>query len=175
MSAWPFAKSTVIIYDSFERPGYPRTPENPQGWHKAHDASRYRKDDGSLVSLAGTKLFSPVDGVVHQEGWDNAWGWYIRIRANKGDRDVWTYAHFLYRSPLRAGSKVWDGRRNGKWSRKRQTFIGYVGNTGNSTAPHSHSERKDGSSGSPYERGPRKRLYPLYLELQKEAKKVLGR
>lgn len=165
MATWPFGPKSVILYDSFERPGYPSSPTNPGGRHWAHDASRYRKN-GALLSLGGTKFFSPIDGVVVREGYDRGWGWYVRIRAKRGNQDVWTFAHFAYRVRVRVGQSVTDGRGpNGIWRRRRQTLLGYIGSTGNSTAPHMHTERHEGPSMA---RDPRKNPFPVYVKLKGE-------
>lgn len=88
-----------------------------------------------LVPGAGTPIYSIADGVVidHVDGF-GSWGNYVRIQHSIDGRTVITsYAHMQTgSSPLEIGDTMAVG-----------DFIGLVGATGQSTAPHLHLEIED--------------------------------
>lgn len=75
----------------------------------------------------GTPIYATGDGVVSEAGY-NSGGYGNKITINHGYSYETVYAH-LSRIKVRVGQKV-----------KRGEVIGYMGNTGKSTAPHLHYE-----------------------------------
>lgn len=88
-----------------------------------------------LVPGAGTPIYSIADGVVidHVDGF-GSWGNYVRIRHTiEGRTVISSYAHMqTASSPLAIGDTIEVGG-----------FIGLVGSTGQTTAPHLHLEIED--------------------------------
>ncbi len=74
----------------------------------------------------GTEIYSTGDGVVERIGWTGGYGKTIMVNHGYGYKT--RYAH-CSKYNCRKGQKV-----------KRGDLIGYVGNTGQSTAPHLHYE-----------------------------------
>jgi murein DD-endopeptidase MepM/ murein hydrolase activator NlpD len=74
----------------------------------------------------GTEIYSTGNGVVERIGWTGGYGKTIMINHGYGYKT--RYAH-CSKYNCRKGQKV-----------KRGDLIGYVGNTGQSTAPHLHYE-----------------------------------
>lgn len=75
----------------------------------------------------GTPVYATGDGVIKitKKGF-SGWGWYIKMDHGFGYETL--YGH-LSKFNVRPGQKV-----------KRGDLIGFVGNTGKSTAPHLHYE-----------------------------------
>ena len=74
----------------------------------------------------GTEIYSTGDGVIERIGWTGGYGKTIMVNHGYGYKT--RYAH-CSKYNCRKGQKV-----------KRGDLIGYVGNTGQSTAPHLHYE-----------------------------------
>ena len=79
-----------------------------------------------FTAPVGTEIYSTGDGVVEKIGWTGGYGKTIMINHGYGYKT--RYAH-CSKYNCRRGQKV-----------KRGDLIGYVGNTGQSTAPHLHYE-----------------------------------
>lgn len=88
-----------------------------------------------MVPGAGTPIYSIADGVVidHVDGF-GSWGNYVRIQhVIDGRTVISSYAHMQTgSSPLVIGERIGVGE-----------FIGLVGSTGQTTAPHLHLEIED--------------------------------
>jgi murein DD-endopeptidase MepM/ murein hydrolase activator NlpD len=106
---------------------YRRDPfTNQRTWHNGIDVS----------SLVGTPIVAPANGVVSFRGHQGGFGKMLEL--THGEGLVTRYAH-LSRYNVSKGQRV-----------KRGEVIGYVGNTGRSTAPHLHYEvHKDGKAVNP--------------------------
>jgi len=76
----------------------------------------------------GTKVVSTADGIVKTSKYYGSFGHYIEI--DHGNGYITCYGH-LHQRNVKKGEKV-----------ERGQFIGQVGNTGRSTAPHLHYEIK---------------------------------
>ena len=79
-----------------------------------------------FTAPVGTEIYSTGDGVIERVGWTGGYGKTIMINHGYGYKT--RYAH-CSKYNCRKGQKV-----------KRGDLIGYVGNTGQSTAPHLHYE-----------------------------------
>ncbi len=79
-----------------------------------------------FTAPVGTEIYSTGDGVIERIGWTGGYGKTIMINHGYGYKT--RYAH-CSKYNCRKGQKV-----------KRGDLIGYVGNTGQSTAPHLHYE-----------------------------------
>ena len=79
-----------------------------------------------FTAPVGTEIYSTGDGIVEKIGWTGGYGKTILINHGYGYKT--RYAH-CSKYNCRRGQKV-----------KRGDLIGYVGNTGQSTAPHLHYE-----------------------------------
>ncbi|UCZ57042.1 M23 family metallopeptidase [Desulfurispirillum indicum] len=79
-----------------------------------------------IANVEGTPVFAPAPGVVSRAGYDNLAGNYIEIRHQHGFTT--RYIH-LSEYVLERGDQVLGGQ-----------LIGYMGNTGRSTASHLHYE-----------------------------------
>jgi murein DD-endopeptidase MepM/ murein hydrolase activator NlpD len=72
----------------------------------------------------GTPVVSTARGTVTSAGWENGWGYIVRVRHDNGYTTH--YAHLSgFASGIRSGSRVTQGQ-----------LVGYVGSTGWSTGPH---------------------------------------
>ncbi|MDC7218485.1 MAG: M23 family metallopeptidase [Spirochaetales bacterium] len=81
-----------------------------------------------FAAPTGTPINASGKGTITQIGWNDSYGWYIRIRHTNGYETL--YGHMsAYASGMRRGSYVDQGQ-----------VIGYVGSTGMSTGPHCHYE-----------------------------------
>lgn len=99
---------------------------NQRTWHNGIDVS----------SLKGTPIVAPANGVVSFRGHQGGFGKLVEL--SHGEGLVTRYAH-LSRYNVSKGQRV-----------QRGEVIGYVGNTGRSTAPHLHYEvHKDGKAVNP--------------------------
>lgn len=76
----------------------------------------------------GTKVVSTADGIIKTSKYYGSFGHYIEI--DHGNGYVTCYGH-LHKRNVKKGDKV-----------ERGQYIGQVGNTGRSTAPHLHYEIK---------------------------------
>mgnify|MGYP001197367057 FL=1 len=79
-----------------------------------------------FTAPVGTEIYSTGDGIVEKIGWTGGYGKTIMINHGYGYKT--RYAH-CSKYNCKRGQKV-----------KRGDLIGYVGNTGQSTAPHLHYE-----------------------------------
>ena len=77
----------------------------------------------------GTPVHAVADGTVANANWGKAYG--IQIVQSLGDGTFCIYAH-LSKSNKKAGEAI-----------KKGELIGYVGNTGDSSGPHLHFERRN--------------------------------
>ncbi len=93
----------------------------------------YRMHKGMDFSVpSGSDIYATGDGIVTKVKRDRGYGIYVVIKHNYGGYET-RYAHMM-RAKAKVGQRV-----------KRGTVIGYVGNTGVSTAPHVHYEvRRNG-------------------------------
>ncbi|NQU67798.1 MAG: M23 family metallopeptidase [Candidatus Marinimicrobia bacterium] len=97
--------------------GYRRDPfKRRKQFHPGHDFSADR----------GTHVLATADGVVKESKYYGTFGNYIEIDHGYGIRTI--YGH-LSKRIVKKGDKI-----------ERGEFIGTVGNTGRSTAPHVHYE-----------------------------------
>jgi len=95
--------------------------ENPE-WYKPFGMIGHNGID--IPTPVGTKLFSTINGTVTETANDvKGYGIYVKI---ENDTCGVLYAH-LREFSLRVGDKV-----------KAGDFVGFSGNTGNSTGPHLH-------------------------------------
>lgn len=105
-----------------------------------------------LDAPIGTPIYAAKAGVVEVAEWVEGYGWLIVI--DHKDNTETYYAHMRYEYPfaVEVGQAVSRGQ-----------LIGYVGDTGWSTAPHLHFEyRVDGVGVDPFPL-----LYPRKLSVQK--------
>lgn len=79
-----------------------------------------------FATSEGTPVFATADGVVYEVGYDSLYGNYIEIRHGKYYETF--YGH-LQSAIVRKGERV-----------EMNQIVGYVGNTGRSSAPHLHFE-----------------------------------
>lgn len=77
----------------------------------------------------GTQVYAVADGEIVPANWGKAYG--VQVVQKLPDGSFWIYAH-LSKTQVKAGAKVKAGDK-----------IGLTGNTGNSTGPHLHCERRD--------------------------------
>lgn len=90
-----------------------------------------------LAGPTGSNIIAADGGTVTFAGWNNSYGYYIKIRHADGFETYYAHCSKLLVS---AGDQVYQGQ-----------VIGKVGNTGNSTGPHLHFElRKNGATVNPY-------------------------
>jgi len=85
-----------------------------------------------IAAPIGTPVIAPANGIVVSSRWDQGYGLVIEIDHGLGIKT--RYAH-LQRAKVTPGQYV-----------KRGEIIGYVGNTGRSTAPHLHYEVRVGDN-----------------------------
>jgi murein DD-endopeptidase MepM/ murein hydrolase activator NlpD len=83
-----------------------------------------------FATAVGTEILAVADGVVANANWGQAYG--TQIVQDLGDQTFCIYAH-LSESLVKPGDKI-----------KKGQHIGNSGNTGNSTGPHLHFERRNG-------------------------------
>ena len=79
-----------------------------------------------FATSEGKPVFATADGVVREVGYDSLFGKYLKIRHGKYYETF--YGH-LQSAIVRKGERV-----------KMNQIVGYVGNTGRSSAPHLHFE-----------------------------------
>ena len=99
----------------------------------------FRKHDGiDYSAAAGTPVHAAAEGTILRAGWAGGYGRLIEIRHRNGI--VTRYGHLSVIGPaIRPGAHVGQG-----------DFIGKVGSSGLSTAPHLHYEfRVDGTARDP--------------------------
>ncbi|PVX50953.1 peptidase M23-like protein [Balneicella halophila] len=88
----------------------------------------YRMHKGmDFAAPSGTDIYATGDGVVTKVKRSKGYGIHVIIKHNYGGYET-LYAHMI-RAKAKVGQKV-----------KRGDVIGYVGSTGDSTAPHVHYE-----------------------------------
>ncbi|MBR6025903.1 MAG: M23 family metallopeptidase, partial [Firmicutes bacterium] len=79
-----------------------------------------------LANSTGTKIYAADGGVVTFAGWENGYGYVVKI--DHGGLYETVYAH-CSKIIVSQGEKVYQGQN-----------IALVGSTGNSTGPHLHFE-----------------------------------
>jgi murein DD-endopeptidase MepM/ murein hydrolase activator NlpD len=100
----------------------------------------------------GTEIYAAKAGVVELAEWVEGYGWLIVINHKDGTETY--YAHMRYEHPFAVEVSQ---------AVSRGQLIGFVGDTGWSTAPHLHFEyRVDGIAIDPFPL-----LYPRKLSVQK--------
>lgn len=88
---------------------------------------RWRPHNGvDWAAPTGTPVMASADGVVEFAGWKGGNGNLVVIRHNDTYQSYYAHLH-RFRRGLKKGQEV-----------EQQDVIGYVGNTGLSTAPHLH-------------------------------------
>ncbi|MTI41820.1 M23/M56 family metallopeptidase [Fulvivirga lutimaris] len=93
-------------------------------------------DGVDIKAKEGTPIYATADGVVELAKFDDARGYYVQIK--HGDKYATQYAH-MKNFVVMQNQKVF-----------KDQLIGYVGNTGASTAPHLHYEiHEDGKPVDP--------------------------
>lgn len=103
---------------------YPYGKTSSFGWRTLRGGRDYH-DGIDFAFPEGTPIGSNTSGVVYKVGTDQWGGNYVRIK--DGNDLVHDYWHLMQPSHLQVGEMVRAGQ-----------FIGYSGNTGNSTGPHLH-------------------------------------
>ena len=90
-----------------------------------------------LAAAFGTEVVTTGAGIVTKAGWDEGYGWHVRIRHDANYETL--YAHLSEIAGLHAGDGVFAGQ-----------IIGKVGNSGLTTGSHLHYElRVDGKAVDP--------------------------
>lgn len=90
-----------------------------------------------LAGPAGGNIVAADGGTVSFAGWNNSYGYLVKIKHDNGYETYYAHCSKLMVS---TGDKVYQGQ-----------VIGLVGSTGNSSGPHLHFElRKNGSPVNPY-------------------------
>lgn len=101
-------------------------PYRPMGELLYHRGVDLASRDGQ----EGHALYSMIDGTVTATGYDGSgWGNWVLIQSNEVPSFSIRYAHLQTPAPVTRGDKV-----------KRGQYVGPMGNTGMSTAPHVHVE-----------------------------------
>ncbi|GIX07951.1 MAG: hypothetical protein KatS3mg115_2354 [Candidatus Poribacteria bacterium] len=125
-------------------PGNPYWFSSGFGMRKSPFTGRPEFHGGLDISAReGTPVIAPADGVIIALERDTAGlGNAIKIRHNESYETV--YGHLREKNPFAAGIRVGT-------QVKRGQVIGYVGDTGRSTAPHLHYEiRRNGERVNPW-------------------------
>lgn len=88
-----------------------------------------------LVGLTNKNVYSICNGVVERAGWDaGGFGNYVRIKEDDTENRI--YLAHLAQVNVRVGQRV-----------TYTTIVGIMGNTGNSTGPHTHVEIREFKDG----------------------------
>lgn len=88
-----------------------------------------------LVGITNKKVYSICNGVVERAGYDNGgFGNYVRIKENGTENRI--YLAHLEKIYVKVGQSV-----------TYTTVVGLMGNTGNSTGPHTHVEIRQFQNG----------------------------
>jgi murein DD-endopeptidase MepM/ murein hydrolase activator NlpD len=113
------------------------------GWRNRNGQLEWHNGiDISDVEILGRAIHAPVDGVVVGVGYDDKFGYWIRIYHGDvmrkdgtiGPKVTTGYCHLLELPPLKPNDVV-----------KQGDVIGKVGSTGDSTAPHLHFVIREGT------------------------------
>ena len=102
------------------------------GWRKKGSWAAGYHTGVDIKAPIGTPVYATVGGDVRtraRSSWGSAYGTYVLINDDIDGID-WGYCH-LSRVVVKEGQKVKTGQ-----------LIGYSGNTGRSTGPHLHLERR---------------------------------
>ncbi len=94
-------------------------------WYASRDNGARRHTGTDINAAEGTGLLACVDGIIHDAGDGEGTGNYIVVTGADGTQ--YHYYHMVQPPTLKAGDIVQKG-----------DVVGYVGNTGNSTANHLH-------------------------------------
>ena len=88
-----------------------------------------------LVGMTNHNVYSICNGVVERAGWDSGgFGNYVRIKEDGTENRI--YLAHLAKINVRVGQRV-----------TYTTIVGIMGNTGNSTGPHTHVEIREFRNG----------------------------
>lgn len=88
-----------------------------------------------LVGITNNKVYSICNGIVERAGYDkNGFGNYVRIKEEGSENRI--YLAHLAQIYVQVGERV-----------TYTTVIGLMGNTGNSTGPHTHVEIREFKNG----------------------------
>ena len=116
--AWPVPYTNTIT--SYYGPRWGRL-------HAGIDIASPGVNGQPIVAFADGKVTrSEYNRIVHSDGSEGGWGWYVRVDHGNGLSTV--YGHMIKKG-IAVGTEV-----------KAGTTIGYVGSTGGSTGPHLHFE-----------------------------------
>lgn len=94
-----------------------------------HYWTEHRHKGVDFRAAVGTPVYAVADGVAVNASWGKSYGTQIVQRL--ADGSFWIYAH-LSKSNKTPDAPITKGE-----------LIGYSGNTGNSSAPHLHCERRN--------------------------------
>ena len=128
-----FAEPLTNLVEEVEPKGWPIkvdgtvTVTAPFG-ERMHPILKEKKhhDGVDIKAKEGTPIYATAEGVVEIAKFDNARGYYVQIK--HGEKYATQYAH-MKNFVVMQNQKVF-----------KDQLIGYVGNTGESTAPHLHYE-----------------------------------
>ena len=119
------------------RPSYNPITQGYSSTHKGYDFSGLNKPDEVRAGKDG-KIFQRID--EFDSNWTNTgvlttrdYGNFIKIKHNDGTFEL--HAHLKKGSSLNEGTEVKAGQ-----------TVARIGNTGNSTGPHLHSEYRNASN-----------------------------
>lgn len=88
-----------------------------------------------LVGITSTKVYSICNGIVERAGYDNGgFGNYVRIKENGTENRI--YLAHLSKIYVKIGQEV-----------TYTTVVGLMGDTGNTTGPHTHVEIREFKNG----------------------------
>ncbi|TVP76405.1 MAG: M23 family metallopeptidase [Gemmatimonadales bacterium] len=105
----------------------------------AGDAGRGRHPGIDVAVPAGSYFRAAGGGTVVEAGWDDVYGWFVRLDHGGGLETLYAHAALLV---VREGERVFPGE-----------VLGLTGSTGQSTAPHLHFELlAEGSPVDPLDR-----------------------
>ncbi len=88
-----------------------------------------------LVGITSTKVYSICNGIVERAGYDNGgFGNYVRIKENGTENRI--YLAHLSKIYVKVGQRV-----------SYTSVVGLMGDTGNTTGPHTHVEIREFKNG----------------------------
>lgn len=89
-----------------------------------------------LVGITSKNVYSICNGIVERAGWDaGGFGNYVRIKEDGTENRI--YLAHLAQVNVKVGQRV-----------TYTTIVGIMGNTGNSTGPHTHVEIREFKNGA---------------------------
>jgi murein DD-endopeptidase MepM/ murein hydrolase activator NlpD len=122
-------------------PGYSYSWGYGQRWGKQHNGI-------DIGAPCMTPILAAADGVVRAIRWDNSAGWYIAIEHENEYNTL-----YLHLAGSAATNEICGNEQKGEICKtnlavgqhvEQNQVIGYVGDTGNSSAPHLHFEIRIG-------------------------------